>query len=117
MSNEQRADKRFSIDLHATVKEVGYSDMSKKVSVLNINQSGLCINSDKKIDQTRDVELVVQLDDNDEVKLKAKVVWTKMDSETRQFTAGVQILDTHKENVKKFRDFYNERLIFPPTAQ
>lgn len=117
MNNEQRAEKRFSIDLNATVKEVGYSDMSKKVSVLNINQSGLCINSDKQIDQSRDVEILVDLDGAEQVKLKAKVVWVKMDPTTKKFTAGVQILDTHTASVKKFQTFYNERLIFPPKTQ
>lgn len=114
--SEQRADKRFSIELSATAKEVGYSDQSKKVSVLNINQSGLCLNSDQKIDQTRDVEIKVQLGEGDEIKLKAKVVWTKMDPASRQFTTGVQILDNRGSDVERFRTFYNERLIFPPTS-
>lgn len=115
--SEQRSDRRFKIELEASYRIRGYSKESTAISVLDINPSGLCLTCDKPIGLKREIELTVNLEEEGSVDLFANVVWEKMDPQTRKCTVGVKIKDKDKPNAQKFRAFYNDKLIFPPSEE
>jgi len=116
MTKDQRDSKRVAIDLKGSYRIWESEFPFAVLTIVNISHTGICFTTDDKVYGGDTVELKVRLSIEEEVYLLAKVVWSNKIYDEELFRTGVQIMNVNSDNVKKFKKYYEAKLLYPPKA-
>lgn len=109
----QRDSKRIAIELKGNYR-IWESDFPFAViTTVNISHTGICFRTDQPVDSGHSVELKLQLGE-EAVSLLARVVWSNPIYDTEEYSTGVKIMNVNSDDAKKFVEFYNAKLLYPP---
>ena len=111
---EARTSKRVSVLLKGSYR-INESDFPFSVmTAVNISETGICFVTDELVPAGHSVELNIVLPSNESLALFAKTIWSFQLSQSNLFRTGLKILHTDSAEFKKFKAFYEERLLYPP---
>ncbi len=108
---EQRAYKRFLIQLPVEYKLADHQDDLTQASILDISANGLRMRIKDKPSVSEEVHLKINLPNDGQIFLAAKVVWFKYVQDIQQYDTGLKIANTKSEDGKKFFDFYTQEML------
>jgi Tfp pilus assembly protein PilZ len=108
---EQRAYKRFSIQLPIEYKFAAHQDSLSQGSTLDISAKGLKLRIKNKPSIGEEIHLKFSLPDQRDILLAAKLIWFKYVDDQLGYDAGIKIADTKSEDGTKFFDFYTQEML------
>ena len=114
---ESRLSKRVSVLLKGNYRISGSDFPFSVMTAVNINETGICFATDEEVQPGRLVELNIILPNDKQLLLFALTVWSFELSQSNLFRTGLKILNTDTTDFKKFKTFYEERLLYPPQIQ
>lgn len=107
---EQRAYRRFSVELPARFRPCGSTAAHFEVTILDIGPEGMCFLSRARVAPGQKIEFHVHLDQQDKVFLKTEIMWVK-ELEKAYYKAGVKIVDANLHDEERFIKFYCHQLM------
>ena len=107
---EQRAYRRFFVELPARYRTCGSHATPFEVTILDVGPEGMCFLSKTKVDLGQKIEFHVDLDPKDKIFLKAEVMWVK-ELDKAYYKAGVKIVDANAHDEERFIKFYCQQLL------
>lgn len=108
---EQRAYKRFSLQLPIEYKLAAHQDSLSQGSTLDISAKGLKLRIKDKPSIGEEIHLKLHLPNQGDILLAAKLIWFKFIDEPTGYDSGIKIADTKSEDGKKFFDFYTQEML------
>jgi len=109
---DKRRSHRLDIQLSARISSTDpASTLTGEALVLNVNAKGMCFIVDQELSSGQLVKLEVDLTDEENLKVTAKVVWVKPSDSEREYAIGVQVVDSTSGDEAKFVRFYANKLI------
>jgi len=107
---EKRTNQRSPIELAASYGIGEDPRPGREAKVNNISSGGLCFTSESKIKVGEEIELAVDLDTVEDVRILVKVVWVKKEESGGKYIIGVQITEKEGPDFDRFIEFYNKQL-------
>ena len=111
---ESRVSKRVSVLLKGNYRIIESDFPFNVLTAVNISETGICFATDEAVEAGCMVELNIVLPNNESLSLYGKTVWSFHLSQSNLFRTGLKILSTDSPDFKKFKSFYEERLLYPP---
>ena len=112
---EQRAYRRFVVELPARYRVCGSNAIPFEVTIIDMGPEGMCFLSRTKVDPGQKIEFYVDLDSQEKVFLKTEVMWAKELDKT-YYRAGVKIIDANVHDEERFIKFYCQQLLVASQA-
>jgi len=106
---EKREYKRSPIELAASCGIGEDLRISQKGQISNISLGGICLTLDKNPAVGEKIQLSIDLEMDEDVILLAKVVWTKKNFKSNNYTVGVQIIERIGKHYERFVEFYDSQ--------
>ncbi len=107
---EQRAYRRFRVELPARYRIHGLQTLPFEVTVVDVGAEGMCLLLKNKIEAGQTIELQVDLHAKDCVCFKTEVMWVKS-LDKAGYKAGVKIIDASLHDETRFIKFYCRELL------
>ena len=104
---EKRNHERSAIELAASHGIPDDPRVSHEAKINNISQTGFCFRSLKELKAGSEIELVINCENNENVNVLVRVVWSKVDDDTEENIYGVRITEKPGPRLEKFLEFYN----------
>ena len=111
-----RESKRVAIQLKGNYRVEGSGFPFAVMTVVNISHTGICFQSDQKIEPGKYVDLNIVFENRGQIILFAKVVWSNQVYGAEVFSTGVQIMNRDTAGAEKFKSFYESQLLYPPRS-
>ena len=74
----------------------------------------ICFCTDHCVQSGHSVELKIQIGEDKPFSLLAKVIWSNPIAGSGDYNTGVQIMNVNSQDAKKFKEFYQSQLKYPP---
>jgi len=110
MIEERRGHQRHPIELAASYGVSEDKNFAISTQISNISGGGFCVSSKEKIDEGREIQLSVKLNEHEYVIIQVRVAWWKHIEESGEYSVGVQIIDSSGPDFERFFNFYVEEI-------
>lgn len=114
VNKESRSSKRVSVLLKGNYRVCGSDFPFLVMTAVNISEHGICFATDDNLPPLSIIELNIILPDSLKLLLFGKTIWSSPLTNSSLYRTGLQILNLESEDFKKFKVFYEERLLQPP---
>lgn len=101
--SEKRNENRSPIELAASFGIDGTQARTENISI-----SGVCIISNHKVKTNETIDLEVELNDTETVKVKARACWCEAVGDGT-YRVGVEVKKYDSEDYRKFAQFYHDQ--------
>jgi len=108
--NENREYKRTPVELAASFGIPDDDDSAIETTIINISAGGFCFSSTNDISKDSEINLAIELDNKETLKVTVRTIWSKRDEENDCFIIGVQIAESKGSDYEKFLHYYVEQV-------
>lgn len=108
--NEKRHHQRIEGSLSGQFKMASLVGDFYETTAVNFSPEGLCFYSNVHMECDQEIDLIVHLTNEKDVRIKGLVVWSDKKDESGFYRVGLKLLKTGSEDESLFIAFYNERV-------